>query len=161
MDIKIVGNQFKFKYRVSGIFIRDNKLLVNKYDKDSYCLPGGYVEIGETSEEAMLRELKEELNLNFEIVNFAGITENFFKNLKGQKTHGLDFYYYVKLKDDRDYQLIDYNRIENDKGTIVKHKFSWIDVNKLNDIKLLPLEVREKIKKAELNFHIVISQSKL
>ena len=78
MDIKILGDQFKFKYRVSAIFIRDNKLLVNKYDEDSYCLPGGYVEIGETSENAMLRELKEELNLNFEIVNFAGITENFF-----------------------------------------------------------------------------------
>lgn len=63
MDIKILGNDLKFKYRVSAIFIRDNKLLVNKYDENSYCLPGGYVEIGETSMEAMLRELKEELNL--------------------------------------------------------------------------------------------------
>ena len=122
-------------------------------------MPGGYVEIGETSEEAMLRELNEEINLDFKIENFAGITENFFTNLKGQKTHGIDFYYYVKLVDDNDYQYIDYNRIENDKGSIVKHKFSWIDVNKLNDIKLLPLEVREKIKKAEFNFHIIINKS--
>lgn len=159
MDIKILSGQFKFKYRVSAIFIRDNKLLVNKYGEDSYCLPGGYVEIGETSEEAMLRELNEEINLDFKIENFAGITENFFTNLKGQKTHGIDFYYYVKLVDDNDYQYIDYNRIENDKGSIVKHKFSWIDVNKLNDIKLLPLEVREKIKKAEFNFHIIINKS--
>ena len=85
MDIKILGNDLKFKYRVSAIFIRDNKLLVNKYDENSYCLPGGYVEIGETSMEAMLRELKEELNLDFDIINFAGVMENFFTNLKGQK----------------------------------------------------------------------------
>lgn len=76
MDIKILGNDLKFKYRVSAIFIRDNKLLVNKYDENSYCLPGGYVEIGETSMEAMLRELKEELNLDFDIINFAGVKKN-------------------------------------------------------------------------------------
>lgn len=159
MDIKILSDKFKFKYRVSAIFIHDNKILVNNYDEDSYCLPGGYVEIGETSEEAMLRELKEEINLNFKIEKFAGIIENFFTNLKGQKTHGIDFYYYVKLVDDNDYQFIDYNRVENDKGFIVKHKFSWIDINKLNDVKLLPLEVRKKINKAELNFHIITNKS--
>lgn len=158
MDIKILGDQFKFKYRVSAIFIRDNKLLVNKYDEDSYCLPGGYVEIGETSENAMLRELKEELNLNFEIVNFAGITENFFINLKGQKTHGLDFYYYVKLKDDRDYQFIDYKRIEYDKGKIVNHDLSWIDISNLDSVRLLPLEIRNEIKGKTTNFHIIIDK---
>jgi len=160
MDIKILGDQFKFKYRVSAIFIHDNKLLVNKYDENSYCLPGGYVEIGETSEKAMLRELKEELNLNFEIVNFAGITENFFINLKKEKTHGLDFYYYVKLKNDEDYQFIDYKRIEYDKGKIVNHDLSWIDISNLDNVKLLPLEVRNEIKEKKANFHIIIDESK-
>ena len=157
MDIKILGNDLKFKYRVSAIFIRDNKLLVNKYDENSYCLPGGYVEIGETSMEAMLRELKEELNLDFDIINFAGVMENFFTNLKGQKTHGLDFYYYVKLKNDNDFQLIDYNRIEIDKGSIVQHQFSWIELDKLMSSKILPLEIRKIIKESEISFHMIIN----
>ena len=157
MDIKILGNDLKFKYRVSAIFIRDNKLLVNKYDENSYCLPGGYVEIGETSMEAMLRELKEELNLDFDIINFAGVMENFFTNLKGQKTHGLDFYYYVKLKNDNDFQLIDYNRIEIDKGNIVQHQFSWIELDKLMSPKILPLEIRKIIKESEISFHMIIN----
>ncbi len=157
MDIKILGNDLKFKYRVSAIFIRDNKLLVNKYDENSYCLPGGYVEIGETSMEAMLRELKEELNLDFDIINFAGVMENFFTNLKGQKTHGLDFYYYVKLKNDNDFQLIDYNRIEIDKGNIVQHQFSWIELDKLMSSKILPLEIRKIIKESEISFHMIIN----
>ena len=157
MDIKILGNDLKFKYRVSAIFIRDNKLLVNKYDENSYCLPGGYVEIGETSMEAMLRELKEELNLDFDIINFAGVMENFFTNLKGQKTHGLDFYYYVKLKNDNDFQLIDYNRIEIDKGNIVQHQFSWIELDKLMSSKILPLEIIKIIKESEISFHMIIN----
>ena len=157
MDIKILGNDLKFKYRVSAIFIRDNKLLVNKYDENSYCLPGGYVEIGETSMEAMLRELKEELNLDFDIINFAGVMENFFTNLKGQKTHGLDFYYYVKLKNDNDFQLIEYNRIEIDKGNIVQHQFSWIELDKLMSSKILPLEIRKIIKESEISFHMIIN----
>lgn len=157
MDIKILGNDLKFKYRVSAIFIRDNKLLVNKYDENSYCLPGGYVEIGETSMEAMLRELKEELNLDFDIINFAGVMENFFTNLKGQKTHGLDFYYYVKLKNDNDFQLIDYNRIEIDKGNIVQHQFSWIELDKLMSSKILPLEIRKIIKESKISFHMIIN----
>ena len=157
MDIKILGNDLKFKYRVSAIFIRDNKLLVNKYDENSYCLPGGYVEIGETSMEAMLRELKEELNLDFDIINFAGVMENIFTNLKGQKTHGLDFYYYVKLKNDNDFQLIDYNRIEIDKGNIVQHQFSWIELDKLMSSKILPLEIRKIIKESEISFHMIIN----
>ena len=157
MDIKILGNDLKFKYRVSAIFIRDNKLLVNKYDENSYCLPGGYVEIGETSMEAMLRELKEELNLDFDIINFAGVMENFFTNLKGQKTHGLDFYYYVKLKNDNDFQLIDYNKIEIDKGNIVQHQFSWIELDKLMSSKILPLEIRKIIKESEISFHMIIN----
>ena len=80
MDVKIRNNNYKFKFRVSAIFIYESKILVNKYVEDSYCLPGGYVEIGETSEKAILRELKEELDLDFVISSFDGVIEKFFFN---------------------------------------------------------------------------------
>lgn len=156
MDVKIFYDDIKFKYRVSAIFIYDNKLLVNKYDDDSYCLPGGYVEIGETSEEAIKRELMEEINLNFNIDSFAGITENFFVNIRGEKTHGLDFYYKVSLKDPNDISKIDYERVENDKEGIVYHHLKWIDIKELNKIKLLPLVIRDDITSNVKNFHHII-----
>ena len=74
MDIKIKTDDLKFKFRVSAVFIHDCKLLVDKYrTEESYCLPGGYVNLGETSSEGMIREIKEETNLDFKVVKFMGI----------------------------------------------------------------------------------------
>ena len=89
MDIKLIIDDYKFKVRVSGILIVNNKLLTTKYGVDKYCLPGGYVEIGETSSEAIKRELEEELQVEINVDKFLGIAENFFVNFKKEKTHGL------------------------------------------------------------------------
>jgi len=56
------------KVTVTAICIRDNKLLVLKRNENPYKgawdLPGGYMNEGETPEETIRRELKEELNVS-------------------------------------------------------------------------------------------------
>lgn len=61
---------------VSAIIYHDNKFLcvqkgANKYDYIAYKyeFPGGKVEKGETNEEAVIREIKEELNMDIVIVS--------------------------------------------------------------------------------------------
>ena len=57
-DIEIKTAQKKFKYRVNGIIIHNNKILTIKMKNNtSYCLPGGHVELGEDSKNAVLREM--------------------------------------------------------------------------------------------------------
>lgn len=71
--------------RVSSraIIIEDGKLLAmfrRKIKKDGsikeyYVIPGGGLEEGETLEENVIRELKEEFNVDIEIVKFLGTEE--------------------------------------------------------------------------------------
>ena len=70
-DIKIKDENGKFRLRVSGMIIKNNKLLVHETQKfKGYCLPGGHVEVGESTKQAILREMKEELKINVKIITF-------------------------------------------------------------------------------------------
>ncbi|MEK7650870.1 MAG: NUDIX domain-containing protein [Patescibacteria group bacterium] len=52
-------------WKAAGVIIRDRKLLVNKSAKyDFYLSPGGKIELGETPAQSLIRELKEELNID-------------------------------------------------------------------------------------------------
>jgi len=57
-----------------------NRLLLVKRSiepkKGYWCLPGGFMELGETPEQAALRELKEETNLTGQIRMLLGVTSN-------------------------------------------------------------------------------------
>ncbi len=41
--------------------------------QDQYALPGGFVEIGETTEEACIRETFEETNIHIKIIRLTGV----------------------------------------------------------------------------------------
>jgi len=58
--------------RAQCLIVRDNKILMAKHQHSenewNYCLPGGRIETGETPEQAAIRELKEECNVNGRII---------------------------------------------------------------------------------------------
>ena len=61
---------------VSAAIFRDGKVLIVRRARPPahglYTLPGGGVELGETLEEAVIREVREETNLDVEPVALAG-----------------------------------------------------------------------------------------
>ncbi|MEO2154107.1 MAG: NUDIX hydrolase [Aquificota bacterium] len=48
-------------------------LIERKNPPVGLAIPGGFVEVGETVEEAVVREIKEEINLDFEIEHLLGV----------------------------------------------------------------------------------------
>lgn len=92
------------KYRrhivASGILTVDSKALLLKRGPNNHpapgtwALPAGGVELLETSEEAVVRELKEEINVDVKI-NKLIRTENYFYDENQVRTHLIEFIYYV------------------------------------------------------------------
>ena len=60
-------------HKTCAVVVKDNKiLLVRKKGKDIWTGLGGRVEKGETEEECLLREIKEEINTNARIIKKIG-----------------------------------------------------------------------------------------
>lgn len=62
---------------VDGLVVNDGQILLVKRGKNPYqgfwAIPGGYVEFGETCEEAVIRETKEETGLATAVKKLLGI----------------------------------------------------------------------------------------
>ena len=156
-SIKIKTENFNFKFRVSGIVINDNKiLLVDMDDSGFLCLPGGYVELGETTEQAICREMQEELGYKLEIVKYLGVVENFFVNKYSKTMHEICFYYLLKPSKGEKAIYTDYSLIENDKGHNIKLNFKWINIDTIDEYDVRPSLLKKIVKSKTLTINHVI-----
>ncbi len=111
------------KGTVGAIILRDNKLLLLKRNmepfKGMWDLPGGFMDAGETPDETIKREIKEELGLKVDdaifIKHVAGTA--FFKD---KQFSVINFFYFADIKD------------QNIKLNDENSEFSWAP---LKDIK--------------------------
>lgn len=67
------GEKVKFLCRAAGVVFQDGRVLLEKVETlDFWTLPGGQVELGETSEDALRREMLEEAKVEVTISGFSG-----------------------------------------------------------------------------------------
>ncbi|WP_236682977.1 MULTISPECIES: NUDIX domain-containing protein [unclassified Streptococcus] len=79
MDITFATDKGRFNYRVAGIIINDNRLLVIREEHSPYAyLPGSRVQFGETLESAINREIEEEVGLESITLRPLWLSQSFF-----------------------------------------------------------------------------------
>ncbi|MBZ9625928.1 NUDIX hydrolase [Clostridium sp. FP2] len=145
MDISFKTDEGRFNYRVAGIIIHDNKLLIMKDEHSPYYyIPGGRVAMNELSEDAIIREIREELNTAVKVNRMLWVNENFFhEEILDENFHEICFYYLLDITDDK----------LTNKGNkfILKdtdkhnHSFYWEDIDKINDLNIYPLFIKNNI----------------
>jgi len=127
-------------YRVAGILIKNGKILVQRErDSDEYALPGGHVIIGETSEQSLIREFKEETGADISCSRLIWIEECFWK-WGGKDTHTISFYWLVNLDIGSDIPDISMQSQKDNCNVILE----WVTLDSLCDLTIYPDFVKEK-----------------
>jgi len=66
-----------------------------------YTVPGGHVELGETCEEALVREVKEEVGLDVKVVDLLSIQQVIYPKEFWKKAHFIFFDYLCSVEGDQ------------------------------------------------------------
>lgn len=135
----------RWRPSVYGIIIQDNKILLSP-QWDGYDLPGGGIDLWETIEEGLIREVREETGMNIRPLYLIQVNSNFFKNPnhKDDFMQSILMYYSAEIigwelsMDGFDGHEREYARIAE-----------WIPLNQIENIKWMSsLDVYPIIKKA-------------
>ena len=97
-DFRIKVENTVFGVRATALIVQNHKLLVTK-DKDKYYTIGGAIQVNERTEDAVVREVREELGVASKAVQLAFIVENRFEQA-GVHYHNIEFHYLVDLLED-------------------------------------------------------------
>lgn len=139
-------NEKKYPEPIVGalVFNQEGKIFLITSPKwqGKYSVAGGHVEIGETIEEAVKREIKEETNLDVFDIQFLMIQECIFSEEFYKKKHFIFLDYICKTKDTN---VI----LDSKEGT----KYVWVTVDEALKLNLNPytkitiLEYKKKYEK--------------
>ena len=140
-NCSLVKDKKWFRYRAAAIIIEDGCVLLAGNELEDYFYSvGGAVHIGETAENAVLREVYEETGIHYEIDHLAVIHENFFYENSGTleklDCHEVSLYYIMKPKGNREL-------CSNSYTNGVKESMHWIPISDLEKYKAFPLFLKK------------------
>ena len=140
MDISFKTKHGRFNYRVSAVIIRNDCLLTMQDNAYSYSyLPGGRVKMGETSEQAMRREMQEELHADLPLLRPLWFCQDFFTEEDTlERFHEICIYFLVN---GRTLPEESFSYAEGERF----NRFSWTPLSALKEMHLYPVFIRERV----------------
>lgn len=144
MDISFQTEEGKFNYRVCGIVIADGKILAMKDERSPYYyLPGGRVMMGETAEQAIIREIREELACAPTIQRPLWLNQAFFvEDVEQTQYHEICLYF---LLDITDTDILSKGKRFTMQERHHTHIFEWLALERLQNEYFYPLFLKKEI----------------
>lgn len=147
-----------FRYRAGAIIIENGCVLFAGNENENYLYSiGGGVHMGETAEEAVVREVFEETGIHYEIERLVVIHENFFSEisgtLKGLDCHEISLYFLMKP---RGTQELNSNSTTNG----VKEEMHWIPIEDLDKYRAFPSFLKDYLSKEHSGIEHIITDER-
>ncbi len=155
VDLTLKTDLGYFNHRVAGVIINNNKLLAQKNMVDNtYYLVGGRVSFGESTEDALAREIKEELKIEIHDYKPLWVNECFFVE-GGRAFHEIGMYYLVDVSD------TEFNRFEESFELNEEDRtncYEWLDIDMLDNVVLYPQFIKNEIKNKNTDLKLIITR---
>ena len=115
-----------------------DKLFVYKVNdkikkEEFYRLLGGGIEFGETAEDALRREIKEEIGAGIKNIRLLDVKENIY-TFEGEAGHEIVFIFEAKFKDKEFYNKNNLEVKDRKKG----RKAVWVEIKELRKSRFYP-----------------------
>lgn len=154
MDLTFKTEEGIFNFRVCAVITHNGKLLAMKNEQTPYYfLPGGRVSLHEAAQEAILRELREELGICASIIRPLWLNQGFFiEDVSQKRFHELCIYYLIDVsKTDLCTNIDRFVTQEGDRT----NTFHWLPFEALKNEYIYPLFIKDKIYDLPQNFTIL------
>ena len=144
MDISFPCEGQKFNYRVCAVMISENRILAMHDERSPYFyLPGGRVAMGETAEQAIIREVQEELQITPKIIRPLWLSQAFFtEEVDNLHYHELCIYF---LMDISETNLLAKGAVFTLREGGHTHTFEWLDSSRLKEEYFYPIFLKKEI----------------
>jgi 8-oxo-dGTP pyrophosphatase MutT (NUDIX family) len=152
--ISFKAGTHRFHLRAAALIVREGRVLLHRSERDDFwALPGGRVEPGETAQEAVVRELREELDVDVTATRLVWLVENFFA-YRNEPHHEIGLYFAAEPSPGSVLATSPgpYNGVEGDARLI----FEWFDAAAISALDVRPVFVKRALVAQDFEFRHVV-----
>ena len=153
--IDFTRNGIRFIHRTVGVAVNDGYALLHRGEWDDFwSLPGGRVEMHETTAEALVREMREEISTYVNVGRLLWVVDSLFEH-NNQACHELGFYYRITLPTDSPFLSIERSFIGDESGIPLIYR--WFPLDALEPLVLYPVFLKTGLQRLpQSTEHVII-----
>ena len=152
MDATVNMDKYVLNIRSAVLIVHNNKVLLHKnVNEEYYALLGGRVQLGESSDNTAIREVKEELGKEIVLNGYCCTVENMFLH-KGKEYQEILFVYFGEFVDDDDKKIEE--TLKNIEGR-EELEYQWVEIGEFENYDIRPLAVKQVLANGVFPLHVV------
>lgn len=154
--IDLTSNNIRFVHRTAGVAVNNGHALLHRAEwEDFWSLPGGRVEMRETAAEAIIREMREEIDADVRVERLLWVVESFFE-YNNQAFHELGLYFHITLPPDSPLLATDNSFLGDESGIPLIYR--WFPQDALEPLELYPAFLKTGLQRLPQSIEHVINR---